>query len=94
MLIKNLILLLLLCTALNADENNATSASFLSSSSLHGNLQLYYYGINPDIADTEEYATVLGGRIRYKSHVVYRFGAAVEYAGSHAIGPTQNPHSG
>ncbi len=76
---------------LYAAENNVTETSFFSSASLHGNLQLYHYDINPDLSDTQAYATALGGRIRYKDHLFYRFGAAIEYAGSHAIGKSENP---
>ena len=84
-------ILSLFAVLLGAEEWNAASAESLTDRrNFRGNAQLYYYGIETPDASADAYATSLGGRLGYKSHLYYRFGIEAEYAGSNAVGNTKN----
>jgi len=86
---------LLLCIStllLWGDEASVPGTKSLTDRrNFHGNVQLYNYDINLPGSEYDAYATALGGRLGYKTHLYYRFGIELEYAGSHAIGSTKNP---
>ncbi|MCJ7765366.1 MAG: OprD family porin [Thiovulaceae bacterium] len=87
-----LFLFFLLPLLLWGTEHATTDAESLTDrQNFRGDVQLFTYDINLPGSEYDAYATALGGRLGYKTLLYYLFGIELEYAGSNAIGYTENP---